>query len=97
MKKFIKIAVISFIIIGFISVVSTVNSDEYVKSEMENINNQVAKDLIEQYQIAKKTGNKMDAYMQASTIAQAFLAAKDEANYKKWTAIAKEEEKALGY
>jgi len=38
----------------------------------------------------------MDAYVQASLVAAAFLQAEDEANYKKWKEIEKQEGRRAG-
>jgi len=70
--------------------------DNQVKSEMQKIENQVAADVVEQYEIAKKNGTAMDAYVAAATVSAAYLQAKDEENYKKWKAIEKEEAKRAG-
>jgi DNA-directed RNA polymerase subunit RPC12/RpoP len=59
--------------------------------EMQHIENQVAVDAAQQYVIAKKGGNAMDAYIQAGVTAAAYLQAKDEVNYKKWKDIEKKE------
>ena len=51
----------------------------------------VASDAEDQYNIAKRNGSKADAYFRAGVVASAYLQAKDEANYKKWLEIKKEE------
>jgi hypothetical protein len=58
---------------------------------LKNIQNQVAVDVEKQYEIAKRSGTAIDAYTQASLAAECYLQAKDEENYKKWKAIAKQE------
>lgn len=63
---------------------------------MQKIENQVAADAVKQYEIAKKNGSAMDAYVQAGMVAAAFLQAKDEENYKKWKKIEEEEAKNVG-
>ena len=70
--------------------------ESQAKTEMNKIENQVAEDAIRQYEIAKRSGSAMDAYVQAGMVAAAFLQAEDEANYKKWKEIEKEEAKNVG-
>ena len=60
-------------------------------NELDKIEQQVAADSVKQYEIAKRNGSAMDAYVQASLVAAAYLQANDEPNYKKWKAIEKEE------
>lgn len=57
----------------------------------------IALDSERQYEIAKKNGTAMDAYTRACLVAECYLQAKDEANYKKWKAIEKEEAKNAGF
>lgn len=64
--------------------------------QMQTIENQVAEDAVKQYNIAKSSGNAMDAYVHAGLVAAAYLQAKDEANYKKWKNIEKQEAKNVG-
>lgn len=55
--------------------------------KVENaLQDNVAQDLIEQYEIAKRQGNAMDTCTHAGAVAMTYLSAKDEANYAKWTA-----------
>ncbi|MBT3278392.1 MAG: hypothetical protein HN370_03355 [Phycisphaerales bacterium] len=60
------------------------------------VEQQVASDMIKQYDIAKKNGTAIDAYVQASMVAAAFLQAEDETNYIKWKQIEKQEAKRAG-
>jgi hypothetical protein len=57
------------------------------KNQMQQIENQVADDAVRQYEIAKRQGDKMQTYTQASFVVAAYLQAKDESNYNKWKAI----------
>jgi hypothetical protein len=50
----------------------------------------VANDVQKQYEIAVKSGNLMDAYVHAGLVAEVYLQAKDEDNYKKWKQIQNE-------
>ena len=75
---------------------SMVGCDQAAQQEMDHISNQVAEDQIKQYEILKRSGSKMEIAMQASIIAQCYLGAKDEENFKKWKAIAKVDGKRAG-
>lgn len=66
------------------------------KSNVQEIENMVAADAVKQYEIAKRNGNAMDAYTQATFVTAAFLQANDEANYAKWKQIQQQEAAALG-
>lgn len=68
---------------GFIFLVS--NCDK------GNIDQEIAKETIAEYEIAKKQGDKMQICIQAGMVATAFLQAKDEANYGKWKDIEKKD------
>ncbi len=70
--------------------------EKQAANEMEKIVNQVALDSEKQYEIAKNSGNAMDAYVHAGLVAAAYLQAKDEVNYKKWKDIENEEVKNAG-
>lgn len=54
---------------------------------IENKNEEIAADEIEKYEIIKRNGSAMDAYLQADLISRLFLDKKDEVNYKKWKTI----------
>jgi len=54
----------------------------------------LAKEAISQYDIAKRNNCQGDAYIQAGLIAQFYLQAKDEENYRKWKEV-EEKEKIL--
>lgn len=70
--------------------------NNHVQEQIDNISDHVAQEQIKQYNIAKKNGSDMDAYVQASMVSAAFLQAKDEVNYKKWKKIEKELAKKVG-
>ena len=72
------------------------NLEEEAAQEMDKIEAQVAQDSEKQYDMAKKHGNAMDAYVHASAVAEAYLQAGDEANYEKWKEIEKQEAKNAG-
>lgn len=66
------------------------------ESKLDTIKVQVAKDSEEKYNIAKRSGSKMDAYVHAQMTAAAYLQAKDEASYQKWKAVEKQEAAEAG-
>lgn len=61
-----------------------------------SIEQQVAKEMVEQYEIAKKQGDKIQICVQAGLVSAAFLQAKDEENYNKWKKIEAEVCKEAG-
>jgi len=65
-------------------------NQKLAESKMHEIQNRVAEDAVEQYNIAYRQGDKMQIYVQAGIVAAAYLQAKDEANYQKWKDIEKE-------
>jgi hypothetical protein len=67
-----------------------------VQDEMSKIEKQVAADAVKQYEIAKRGSDKMQTCVQAGFVKAAFLQAKDEANYKKWTTVEKADCAAAG-
>ena len=54
-----------------------------------SVNQRVVDDSIRQYEIAKRSGTKMDACVHAGFVSAACIQAKDEASYRKWKAIEK--------
>jgi hypothetical protein len=65
--------------------------NKQAEQEMRRIEKDVAADAVKQYEIAKRSGSAMDAYVHAGLVAAAYLQAKDEANYQKWKAIERQE------
>jgi hypothetical protein len=61
------------------------------------INNKVATDARERFDIAKKYRNWNDMYVQAGMVCQAYLKAKDTANYAIWMKIQKRCAQHIGY
>lgn len=53
----------------------------YVASSMADISNQVATDVVAQYEIAKRQGDPMQVCVQAGLVSAAYLQAKDEPRY----------------
>jgi hypothetical protein len=60
------------------------------------IERKVIDDSIRQYNMAMRTENYMDAYVQAGIITAAHLQAEDEAGYLKWKEVEKKLERKLG-
>lgn len=58
--------------------------DKQAAHEMQKIENQVATDAVDRYQIAKREGNAIQVCVQAGFVSAAYLQAKDEANYRQW-------------
>lgn len=52
--------------------------------DVRAIEQQVAVDQVQQYEIAKRNGDPTDICMQAGMVAAGFLQAKDEAQYQAW-------------
>ncbi|WP_183560657.1 hypothetical protein [Mucilaginibacter sp. SP1R1] len=76
--------ILSIIIIWFIFGGGEV---KLASQQLNEIQNKVAQDAVDQYEIAKRQGDKMQIYTQASLVAAAYLQAKDEPNYNKWKLI----------
>ena len=61
---------------------------EYITEQgMTKVTNKVASDVVKQYEIAKRNGNRVDVCVHAGLVKAAYLQAKDEPNFQKWTAI----------
>lgn len=66
------------------------------QDDMRRIEQQVAEDFEAQYDIAKRNGSAIDAYVAAGFVAAAYLQAEDEANYQRWKAIERQEARRAG-
>lgn len=99
MKKVFKIGCLALIIIGgivFGLVKQGVEEGPVNSSFMQQIENQVARDAVKQYEIAKKNGSTVDAYVAAGLVKAAYLQAEDEENYQKWHKIEQDLARQLG-
>ena len=96
MKNVIKFILAVIFLIFLIGYFLDGGLENQLETEMDKIEIQVAEDAIEQYEIAKRNGSAMDAYIHAGLVAASFLQAKDEDNYKKWKEIEKQEAKNVG-
>lgn len=56
---------------------------------LDDIKKQVADDAVNQYNIAKRQGDKIQICVQAGIVSAAYLQAEDEINYNKWKAVEK--------
>jgi DNA-directed RNA polymerase subunit M/transcription elongation factor TFIIS len=59
--------------------------------ELRRIERDVAADSVKEYEIAKRNGSAMDAYVHAGMVCAAYLQANDEANYPKWKSVERAE------
>ena len=66
------------------------------KREMKNINDQVASDAVEQYEISKSGGDKIEVCVHAGMVSAAYLQAKDESSYTKWKDIERQDCRLAG-
>ncbi|MDP3088844.1 MAG: zinc ribbon domain-containing protein [Methylotenera sp.] len=70
--------------------------EKHINNEMGKINNQVAIEMIEQYNIAKRQGDPIQKCIQAGIVSASFLQSKDEANYQVWKKTQDSDCKAAG-
>lgn len=103
----IAIVILIFIVFPlFIEIISSSSSETASDSSTKTtsshsnpftiIENKVADDAVEQYNIAKRQGDKMQICVQAGFVSAAYLQAKDENNYRKWKSIQKTDCRAAG-
>jgi len=70
--------------------------EKQAADDLAKIHNQVAQDAVAQFEMAKRSGDKMQACVHAGMVSAAFLQAKDEPSYRKWQATEKQECAAAG-
>lgn len=70
--------------------------DQAVDAGMHDVNQHVAADVLQQYDIAKRNGSKVDACVHAGIVAAAYIQAKDEPNYIHWKAVEKSDCRLAG-
>ena len=63
---------------------------------MDDIYKKIIYDAIQEYDIAKRQGDKMQIACQAGLVCAAYLQAHDEKNYIKWKEIQKQDNAAVG-
>jgi|SRR5690554_632695 len=61
--------------------------NKQVAAQMSGIHSQVAKDAVNQYNIAKQQGNPVQICVQAGLVSAAYLQAEDQPNYNRWKSI----------
>ncbi|MCC3344851.1 hypothetical protein [Psychrobacter sanguinis] len=66
------------------------------EQQLTAIHAKVADDAVEQYDIAKKQGDKVQICAQAGIVSAAYMQAKDEPKYNEWKAVEKADCKAAG-
>lgn len=92
---FIKgLAAIVFLAIVVLVIVGVASVDK--KKITHDAYRSVIDDSIDQYNIAKRSGSKMDACVQAGFVSAAYLQAKDEDGYKHWKDVEKADCKRAG-
>ena len=74
----------------------TMGCEFLVENQMAQIEKKVAEDTVQQYNIAKNQGNKLQTCVQAGMVSAAYLQAKDQTNYNKWKKIERSDCKAAG-
>ena len=61
--------------------------EKQAAKDMRQIEVQVANDMVEQYNIARKSGKPIDVCVHAGMVAAGYLQAKDDVNYDNWKRI----------
>jgi hypothetical protein len=59
------------------------------KKILDDVNKKVSADVVQQYEIAKRQGDKIQICVQAGIVSAAYLQEKNEASYRQWKAIEK--------
>ena len=65
--------------------------DAETNRQMAKLHNQVADDQVAQYEMIKKSGDKMQICVHAGLVEASYVQAKDEPNFQKWNAIKKKD------
>ncbi|MDP4011958.1 MAG: zinc ribbon domain-containing protein [Candidatus Roizmanbacteria bacterium] len=58
--------------------------EQQTSRSMDTIYSQVSSDAVQQYEMTKRNGDKIETCVYAGFVSAAYLQAKDEANYQKW-------------
>lgn len=69
---------------------------KHADQAMGEIQDKVANDAVDQYNISKRQGDKMQACIQAGLVSAAYLQSKNEPKYNEWKAVEKADCKAAG-
>ena len=81
-----------FVVFSILGAIGLNSSEEFMK----NVEQSVALDQEQQYQIAKNQGDKMQICVQAGLVSAAYLQANDQENFNKWKAIETKDCRAAG-
>jgi hypothetical protein len=64
--------------------------------DMDRIEDQVAVDMVSQYNLAKQSGDVIQICVQAGMVSAGYLQANDQSNYLKWKGVEKADCKKAG-
>ena len=96
-KGTLKIAIgIVLAIVIIVVIIGAAASSKSGKATLREVHNDVAKDAIDQYEMAKRNGTKSEICVQAGFVAAAYLQAKNEPEYARWQTIKKTDCRAAG-
>ncbi len=70
--------------------------EQQASRDLDRIEDQVAVDFVNQYNLAKKSGDAIQICVQAGMVAAGYLQAEDQPNYLKWKEIEKADCKNAG-
>lgn len=70
--------------------------EQQASRDLDRIEDQVAVDFVNQYNLAKKSGDAIQICVQAGMVSAGYLQAEDQANYLKWKEIEKADCKNAG-
>lgn len=87
-------AIGTLVVIGFVVVV--VAAASVGRKVEDGISRDVAEDMVEQYELAKSHGDKIDRCVRAGLVAESYLQAKDESKYAEWKDVERADCKRAG-
>jgi hypothetical protein len=90
MKKFMYVVLFLFVLL----VGAALMSDPEVA--LQGIQNDVAIDFEEQYQMARRSGSEIDICMRAGLVAEGYLQARNEEKYNQWRNVQRRDCQAAG-
>ena len=71
--------------------------DQQTRDARADAGDKAASDAVAQYKIAKRDGHKVDTCLSAGKVAEAFLKAGDEPQYKTWKRAEERDCKTIGF
>ncbi len=85
----IRLIIFGIIVIAGIWYFKGGGAEKMAQSDLSEaqIQEQIIHDAETQYEVAKRNGSPMDIYVRAGIVAEAYLQANDQENYKKWKQI----------